>query len=80
MEPCVTMDIEEATEAAGFTEKEAEAWELVTQAAAACLNLSDREGSHPMMREEFCHEFHHIQMRLASLPALRAMGLGPQSD
>jgi hypothetical protein len=56
-----------------MTEREAEAWWLVRDAAAACLKLTADEPHHGMEREEMCHAFHVIQGWLASRPTMRTM-------
>lgn len=53
-----------------MTFDEREAWELVRDAATACLRLPEQ---HPMERDEVCHAFHQIQNYLMARPGMRGM-------
>jgi hypothetical protein len=62
--------------AAGMTEREAEVWSSVAEAAGLYLRLTDDEPIHGMEREEVCHAFHVIQGWLGGRPFLRRLAEG----
>lgn len=61
----------------GMTDQELEAFMLVSLAAKKVLALPSL---HNMHREEFCHDFHHIQNRILARPGCRAIDISDKKQ